>query len=215
MPSLGEVAGYLGALLVFATFYMRTMVPLRAAGIASNVTFITYGYVGHLYPVLVLHCILLPLNAYRLREMMRLTESVRAAAKADLDFTWLKPFTQTRSVAEGETLFERGDKASNLFFVLSGNFSIPELGIELGAGEIIGELGLFTDSRGRTQTVRCLKAAKLLEIEYDDVEKLFYQNPGFGFYFMRLAASRLLENAARYDVGGIAKSQVNASTSFD
>jgi hypothetical protein len=215
MLSLGEVAGYLGALLVFATFYMRTMVPLRAAGIASNITFIAYGYMGHLYPVLVLHCILLPLNLYRLREMVRLTQSVRAAAQADLDFTWLKPFTKTKSVLAGEVLFERGDMASNLFFVLSGRFGISALGIELGAGEIIGELGLFNGGRKRTQTILCRASGKLLEIAYDDVEKLFYQNPGFGFYLMRLAASRLLGNAARYDVDGDPNRLASASTSIE
>ena len=197
MPTLAEMAGYLGAVLVFATFYMRTMVPLRVAGIASNLTFITYGYLGHLYPVLALHCVLLPLNAYRLREMMRLTQSIRAAAQADLDLAWLRPFTQTRAVNAGDTLFERGDGASDMFFVLSGRVRLPELGIDLGPGEILGELGLFTDRRERTQTALCVSTAKLLEIRYEDVERLFYQNPGFGFYFMRLAASRLLENAGR------------------
>jgi CRP/FNR family transcriptional regulator, cyclic AMP receptor protein len=59
---------------------MRTMVPLRMVGLLSNCTFITYGYLGGLYPVLVLHLILLPLNGLRLREMLRLTRQVRGAA---------------------------------------------------------------------------------------------------------------------------------------
>ena len=32
---LGEIAGYLAAVLVFLTFYMKTMIPLRMIGIAA------------------------------------------------------------------------------------------------------------------------------------------------------------------------------------
>jgi hypothetical protein len=46
-----EVTGYLAPLLVFCTFYMKTMIPLRCVAIASNVVFMTYGLAGGLYPV--------------------------------------------------------------------------------------------------------------------------------------------------------------------
>jgi CRP/FNR family cyclic AMP-dependent transcriptional regulator len=69
-PSLGlnwiELAGYLASALVFLTFYMKTMIPLRVVGILSNVAFMTYGLGGRLYPVFILHAILLPLNCIRL-----------------------------------------------------------------------------------------------------------------------------------------------------
>ena len=79
---IGEIAGYLAAILVFLTFYMKTMIPLRIIGICSNCMFIIYGSLDGLYPVLVLHLILLPLNGLRLREMLRLTQQVRRAAQA-------------------------------------------------------------------------------------------------------------------------------------
>src|SRR3569832_1435552 len=91
-----DVAGYVAAVLVFLTFYMKTMNPLRVVGICSNCIFIVYAYFGTLYPVLILHLILLPLNLLRLREMLRLTKQVSAATQADLSMDWLKPFTSTR-----------------------------------------------------------------------------------------------------------------------
>ena len=94
---LGEIAGYLAAVLVFLTFYMKTMIPLRMIGICSNCMFIIYGSLDGLYPVLVLHLILLPLNGLRLREMPRLTQQVRRAAQGDLNMDWLKLFTLTRT----------------------------------------------------------------------------------------------------------------------
>ena len=46
---LGEIAGYLAAVLVFLTFYMKTMIPLRIIGICSNCMFIIYGSLSTAY----------------------------------------------------------------------------------------------------------------------------------------------------------------------
>jgi hypothetical protein len=41
---------------------MKTMIPLRSVAIASDASFIGYGYLGGMTPILVLHIALLPLN---------------------------------------------------------------------------------------------------------------------------------------------------------
>jgi hypothetical protein len=64
-----DAIGYLAAGLVLATFSMRSMTGLRCVAIASNLAFITYGYVGELMPVLLLHALLLPVNVVRLSEI--------------------------------------------------------------------------------------------------------------------------------------------------
>ena len=74
-----EMFGYLGALLTLTTFSMKTMLHLRIVGIVSNLAFITYGVLGHVYPVLLLHLTLLPLNAWRLQQLLRLTRQIRNA----------------------------------------------------------------------------------------------------------------------------------------
>jgi ABC-type glycerol-3-phosphate transport system permease component len=62
------LVGYLAASLVFTTFCTKRMVPLRILAIASNIAFIGYGYVGELWPIVILHAtLLLPFNIYRLR----------------------------------------------------------------------------------------------------------------------------------------------------
>ena len=68
---LVEIIGYLACTLVFATFYMKAMMPLRLAAIASNFAFIAYGYLGGLTPILLLHLGLLPLNGWRLCQASR------------------------------------------------------------------------------------------------------------------------------------------------
>jgi CRP/FNR family transcriptional regulator, cyclic AMP receptor protein len=64
--SFVEPIGYLASALVLATFCMRDMVALRCVAVASNVAFIAYGGLAELGPVLVLHLLLLPVNALRL-----------------------------------------------------------------------------------------------------------------------------------------------------
>jgi hydroxyacyl-ACP dehydratase HTD2-like protein with hotdog domain len=65
--------GYIAALLVASTFCMTTMLTLRCFAIASNFCFIIYAYYHSptLYPVLILHGFLLPLNSYRLFDLFK------------------------------------------------------------------------------------------------------------------------------------------------
>ena len=63
-----ELIGYLASLLVLAAFCMRDMVALRVVALASNLAFITYAVLEGLGPVLLLHAMLLPVNALRLAQ---------------------------------------------------------------------------------------------------------------------------------------------------
>ena len=197
--SVAEFSGYLAAGLVFLTFYMKTMVPLRAIGICSNCAFIAYGYLGGLYPVLILHFILLPLNSFRLREMLQLTRHVRAAAQGDFSMDWVKPFASTRPAQTSEVLFHKGDAASDMFIVTSGRFRLVETGMEIECPGVVGEFAMLAPERRRTQTLECLEGGTLLQIGYGQVEQLFFQNPQFGFYFLKLITQRLFQNIARLE----------------
>lgn len=63
---MSDVLGYAAASAVLASFMMRSMVLLRLVAILSNVLFLSYGYIAHIYPVLLLHAALLPINIVRL-----------------------------------------------------------------------------------------------------------------------------------------------------
>ena len=39
----------------------------------------------------------------------------------------------------------------------------------------------------------------MLTISYDKVRELYFQNPSFGFYLLRLASERLLQNVDRME----------------
>ena len=77
------LTAWFAAVLVFASFFMKTSVPLRALAIASNLVFIGYGLLGLRYgvfdkvmPILVLHISLLPLNIVRLLQVTRTIQSI-------------------------------------------------------------------------------------------------------------------------------------------
>ena len=67
--SLEDAFGYAASAAVLATFCMSTMIALRIVALVSNVLFIAYGFVDHLYPVFMLHAILFPVNALRVVQL--------------------------------------------------------------------------------------------------------------------------------------------------
>lgn len=193
--TLAEYIGYFGNVVVIITYSMRTMIPLRMLGMCSNAIFIAYSGLLGLFPLLVLNCILLPLNGFRLYQMIRLTRQVQAAAESgDAAMTWLKPFMSKKTCRAGEILFRRHDPAAEMYFTVSGSFTLVESGISIPSGQVVGELGLIAPDQRRTQTLRCDADGTVLLISYSEVKQLYYQNPEFGFFFLRLATSRLFHN---------------------
>jgi hypothetical protein len=92
-----ELVGYLASALVFATFCVKAMMPLRFIAIASNVAFMIYGYLGGMMPILLLHAVLLPLNAGRLSQALRSENKLqRVAEQARLSAKFLRLRNVTR-----------------------------------------------------------------------------------------------------------------------
>jgi len=65
------------------------------------------------------------------------------------------------------------------------------LGIDLGAGRMVGEMALLEPESRRSQSIQCIEPAVLLVVSYDEVIEPVFQNPEFGFQFMRLISNRL------------------------
>jgi CRP/FNR family cyclic AMP-dependent transcriptional regulator len=193
------VIGFIAAGLSIAAHSMRTMVPLRITGIANNFAFMTYGFLFGSLPTMTLHAILFPLNVYRLAEMLKLVRAVKAASAGDLNMDWLKPFMSKRTITKGEILFRKGDEADHMFFVVDGQLHLHEIDINVPPGAVVGELGMLAPSRTRTQTLECTESGSVLTIGYEKIEQLYYQNPTFGFYFLRLSSARLFQNIARLE----------------
>jgi CRP/FNR family transcriptional regulator, cyclic AMP receptor protein len=199
LHSITVVLGFIAGALYITSHYMKTMVPLRICEIASNALFVIYGALYPSWPTLALYGILVPLNSLRLYEMLQLVRKVRTAAQGDLSMDWLKPFMHKHSYKKGEVLFHKDDHAEEMFYIVSGTCRIKQLGIDLHPGQLVGEMGFLTPEHKRTQTVECVDDVEMLTITYDKVGELYFQNPTFGFYFLRLTSERLLQNLKRLE----------------
>ncbi|MGQ0681447.1 Crp/Fnr family transcriptional regulator [Bradyrhizobium sp.] len=173
---------------------MKTMIPLRVFSILLNLVLIATAIPARNYLVIVVQCVVLVLNAYRLHQMLQLIRDVRKSVNSDLSMDWLKPFMTERPYKAGEIIFYKDEKAEDMLYIVSGRFRLVESGIELPVGAIVGELGMLSPSNMRTQTLECIADGLILSVSYSKVEELYVQNPAFGFYFLRLSSARLFEN---------------------
>jgi hypothetical protein len=196
----GAAGSFFASIFVVATLSMRTMIPLRVFAILTNIVLIATAIPIHNYPTMVLHTVLLPLNAYRLHQMLQLVRDVKqSVGSGDLSMEWLRPFMTERKCKAGEVLWYKDEKADNMYYIVSGRYRLVESGIELPVGAIVGEFGMVSPSNVRTQTLECVESGLILSVSYDQVEQLYVQNPAFGFYFLKLMTGRLFENIGKLE----------------
>jgi CRP/FNR family cyclic AMP-dependent transcriptional regulator len=186
------------SLLVVISAFVRTMIPLRWLAVGSNLGFMLYG-VAHPAPLMVaLHAVLLPVNLYRVWQMIQLTRHVAASAADSQQLQiWLRPYMRSRNYKSGETIFSSGDEADRLYFLAKGDVDLPEVGRRLPAGQMFGEIAFFAPDRRRSSSARCATDCTLLSIDEDTFKQLVYQNPDFGLEVVRLIAGRLTGDIRR------------------
>ena len=153
--------GLFASIFVVATYTMTTMIPLRVFGILTNIILIAFAIPMRHYPTLILHGVLLPLNIYRLHQMLQLVRNVKKSVTSDLSMDWLKPFMTERKYAAGDVLFYKNEKAEEMFYIVSGKYRLVESGMELPVGALVGELGMLSPSNKRTQTGRPAMVLKI------------------------------------------------------
>ena len=194
-----EVIGFIGAALMVATLSMKAMIPLRLVGIASNIFQIAFALSVGITPMLIQHGILLPVNAYRLYEQMRLIRKVRNASSRDYSMSCLMPFMTKRQVNAEQILFHKDEPAGEMYIVASGRLPLREMAVDVLPGGVVGELGLLAPNQRRTQTLECIEDAEVMQIGYDRVKSLCFENPSFGFYLLSLTSERLFQNIANLE----------------
>jgi hypothetical protein len=188
-----------GSLFIVATASTKTMVPLRSLAIVANCFLIALCAVEHQWVPMALQAVALPLNAYRLYQMILLIKNVRGAIRGDASMDWLKPFMIGRRFRKGDILFAKGESADEMFCTVTGRYLLIELGIEVKPGQVVGELAMLAPDNRRTATLECIEEGDALSITYEQVEQLYYQNPTFGFYLLRLTTARLFDNISRLE----------------
>ncbi len=138
--STANVLGALGGLCYVASISMKTVIPLRIAGIASALFFLCSGILARSFPAIFLYAMLLPLNSFRLYQLLELIKKVRAAASSDLSMDWLEPFMTKRKYKKGDVVFRKGDVADQMFLAAKGKYMVTELNLELRRERLLQNL---------------------------------------------------------------------------
>jgi hypothetical protein len=197
--TLANMFALVGAIFFVATLLTQTMVPLRVSNMVGCAFFVGFGALAGDVKTFLLYLLLLPINAFRLRQMLNLVKKARAATQGDTSMEWLKPFMTESRYRKGNILFRKGDPANEMFLTVTGKFLVTEIGVELPPGRLMGELGFLSPNNRRTATVECIEDGHVLSITYEKLLEIYFQNPQFGYYFLILTSQRLLENIARLE----------------
>ena len=197
--NIANTCALIGAAFYAVTFLTPTMVPLRIFGILSAVFFMAYGLLGGAISTFLMYFLLLPINSFRLYQILKLVKKARVAAQGDLSMDWLKPFMDTRTYHKGDVVFRKGQVADEMFLIVTGKFLVTEIGVELPPGRLVGEIGFVTPNNKRTQSVECIESGTVMTIEYDRLLEIYFEQPDFGYFFLRLTSDRLLQNVARLE----------------
>jgi Cyclic nucleotide-binding domain len=197
--TLANMFALVGAVFFVATLLTQTMVPLRVANMIGCVFFAGFGALTGTVTTFLLYLLLVPINAFRLRQMLVLIKKARSATQGDTSMEWLKPFMTERKYRKGDVLFKKDDAANEMLLTVTGKFLVKEINVELPPGRLMGELGFLTPDNRRTATIECIEDGHVLTITYEKLLEIYFQNPQFGYYFLVLTSQRLLENIARLE----------------
>jgi hypothetical protein len=197
--TLANAFALAGAIFFVATLLTQTMVPLRVANMIGCMFFAFYGLLTGVVTTFLMYLLMIPINAYRLRQMLRLVEKARSATQGDTSLEWLKPFMTQRKYRKGDVLFKKNDVAKEMLLTVTGKFLVKEISVEVPPGRLMGEFGFLTPDNRRTGTIECIEDGDVLTITYEKLLEIYFQNPQFGYYFLVLTSQRLLENIARLE----------------
>jgi CRP/FNR family cyclic AMP-dependent transcriptional regulator len=194
MTTMGYVFGFIGAGLMVASYLMHSMLPLRVAALAANVFLVIYAMLALSWPTLVLYLVMIPINLKKVIQIRRLIHAIEHAKSDSPVGEWLLPHMTRREAKAGEKLWNKGDVATEMVYVESGQLRLVEQGDTMGPGSLVGEIGLFAPDNKRTRSIVCDTDCTLYTLSADAMAQLYYLNPKLGFHVMRLVVARLMHD---------------------
>jgi CRP-like cAMP-binding protein len=99
--------------------------------------------------------------------------------------------------AAGEELFRLGDHADHLYVIASGCVRIIELDAMVYAGDVVGEIGVFSQSHCRTASAVCDDDCELIRVPSNRALEICHSRPDIALAMTQLIADRLTQNMAQ------------------
>jgi CRP/FNR family cyclic AMP-dependent transcriptional regulator len=197
MMTTGYICGFIGAGLTLASYTMKSMMPLRIVALAANVFFVAYGWLEAALPSLVLYSVMIVINTKKVSDIRKLVRAIENAKSDTPIAEWLLPHMTHRQAKAGQTLWKKGDVATEMVYLESGTLRLVEHQEQLTPGSLVGEIGLFAPDNRRTLTIVCETDCTLYSLTTEAMAQLYYQNPKLGYHIIRLIVARLMRDTER------------------
>jgi phosphoserine phosphatase RsbU/P len=118
----------------------------------------------------------------------------RAVGLDEQGFQWPIAFMCREDFRKGEYLFKIGDRAERLFYILKGQIRLPELNRSVKAGQVIGEMGLFSPSKQRSATAFAEEDVETYTMGGDQVRRLMSRDPELATNLLEVIIKRMMEH---------------------
>lgn len=188
MPDAIIMLGFCGAGLSLSAWAMKRTLYMRMLSLASSLCLVTYGIAVEAWPVIVTNGGLLPLNAFRLWQLLTVLKAARGAVE---DPAWLVPHSRVLTIADGEPLVSAGEPARRLVLILSGAAAAAEA--RLGPGDFAGDGRPFQPDLTESRTVLACGEARVAVVRLPPLEDYALQDP----LLLRRVAHLALERVRR------------------
>lgn len=118
----------------------------------------------------------------------------RTAVRKESASRWPVNFMKQENYNKGDVLFKAGDKADRMFYIKSGSIRLPEINKTIKAGEVIGEMGIFSPFKERTASAVCEEDVEAFTMGREEVIKFFGHDPALAIDLIQLSIKRFIEN---------------------
>ncbi len=199
----GTIADAVAGLALVASFWQTAPTRLRIAGAFAGALCALSGAVQGDPGLTGTGLLIASVNVFRWQQLERITRRVRRTNELDLSIDWLRPFMVERKCRAGEMLFFKNDAADGMFYIESGIVRLPEIDVQVGHGQLFGEIALFSPDKRRTLTAQCATDATLLYISERDLLRLYFEKPEFGLYLIQLITKRLTQDLTTFETSAV------------
>lgn len=124
-------------------------------------------------------------------------QQLRDAEEGKFSLDWLLPHMQHQRLKRNSVLFRKGDPGKDLYYLQRGTVKLADLGTEMGAGELFGEIAIFSPDHRRTSTAVCATEVDVFSLDADQARRIYASNPQFALYLVYLIARRLMADRVR------------------
>jgi DNA-binding NarL/FixJ family response regulator len=94
---------------------------------------------------------------------------------------------------EGTVIFRKGEPGQHMYYIQRGVVGLDEIDVEMGPGEIFGDIGAFAPQHLRTCTARARTDVDLFRLSGEHVRRVFFESPEFAFYVVSVIAERVAQ----------------------